>query len=179
MSQLNIPIVIGTGREGRMSEKVATFVHEQAMAYGFDPHLIDVRDFATLETENHSAQALEWQKIVTKADGLILIVPEYNHSYPGELKILLDKAEKEYHHKPVGLCTVSTGGIGGTRLAEHMLPIFNTFQLISPKDAIYFTGVQQGFAGGVLQEEYKANYAKKLTGLFDDIAWYAEKLQQK
>lgn len=179
MSQLNIPIVLGTGRKGRMSEKVATFVHEQATAYGFDAHLIDIRDFATLETEDESEQALQWKKIVTKADGLILIVPEYNHSYPGELKILLDKAEKEYNRKPVGLCTVSSGGIGGTRVAEHMLQLFNTFQLISPKDAVYFTRVNQGFEGGVMNKEYAATYTKKLTGLFDDVAWYAEALKNR
>jgi NAD(P)H-dependent FMN reductase len=175
MSKLSIPIIIGTGREGRLSEPVAQFVHECANAYGFEPRLIDVRDFATLYTEDGEKGA-EWKKIVTESDAFILIVPEYNHSYPGELKILLDKAYKEYNRKPVGVCTVSAGGVGGTRVAEHLLPLFNKFQLISPTDAVYFTKVKDGFPDGQISDDYRTTYTKRLNTLFTQIESYAKAL---
>jgi NAD(P)H-dependent FMN reductase len=39
--------------------------------------------------------------MVARADGLILVVPEYNHSFPGLLKHVLDTNLKEYIHKAV------------------------------------------------------------------------------
>src|SRR5437899_1401383 len=41
---------------------------------------------------------------VARADGLIIVAPEYNHSFPGLLKHVLDTNLKEYIHKAVGGC---------------------------------------------------------------------------
>jgi len=42
-----IPIVLGTGREGRYSDKVANFVFQEASKQSFKTEVIDVRDYAT------------------------------------------------------------------------------------------------------------------------------------
>lgn len=178
MSQLSIPVVIGTGREGRQSELVAQFVFERAQKFGFDTQLIDVRDFATPVTED-GEKGEAWKTLVKASDGFIFIVPEYNHSYPGELKILLDKAYKEYNRKSVGVCTVSSGGVGGTRVAEHLLPLFNKFQLVSPTDAVYFTQVEDGFPGGTIADEYRTTYEERLEKLFTEVASYAQALSNR
>src|SRR5205814_10618622 len=61
--------------------------------------------------------------LVTRADGLILVVPEYNHGYPGLLKHALDMNLEEYIHKAVGICGVSAGPFGGARVIEALLPV--------------------------------------------------------
>ena len=33
------------------------------------------------------------------ADAFVIIAPEYNHSFPGELKILLDRQQGEFAHR--------------------------------------------------------------------------------
>ena len=50
-----------------------------------------------------------FSETIMRADGLIIVAPEYNHGYPGMLKHALDSNLKEYIHKPVGLCGVSAG----------------------------------------------------------------------
>src|SRR5258705_3488039 len=60
---------------------------------------------------------------VARADGLILVVPEYNHSFPGLLKHVLDTNLKEYIHKAVGVCGVSAGPFGGARMIQSFLPV--------------------------------------------------------
>ena len=55
---------------------------------------------------------------VARADGLILVVPEYNHSFPGLLKHVLDTNLKEYIHKAAGICGVSAGPFGGARMIQ-------------------------------------------------------------
>jgi NAD(P)H-dependent FMN reductase len=59
----------------------------------------------------------------TRADGLVIVSPEYNHGYPGALKSVLDLLLKEYIHKSVAFAGVSAGPWGGTRVIEAMLPI--------------------------------------------------------
>ena len=79
-----------------------------------ESEIIDVRDYLTEATDNtgDSPQAKELAGKITKADGLIIVSPEYNHGYPGELKMMLDMIYEEYTSKPVGFCGVSAGGSG-------------------------------------------------------------------
>jgi NAD(P)H-dependent FMN reductase len=69
------------------------------------------------------------QKKAWHADGFIIVSPEYNHSYPGELKMLLDMLFSQYAHKPVGICGVSSGAWGGTRMVEQLRLVCLAFHL--------------------------------------------------
>jgi NAD(P)H-dependent FMN reductase len=61
----------------------------------------------------------------------VLVVPEYNHGYPGLLKHALDTNLKEYIHKAVGVCGVSAGAFGGTRVIENLLPVLRELGLVT------------------------------------------------
>lgn len=175
---LYIPVIIGTGREGRKTPIVATFVAEQAKAFGFEAELFDVTDFATVVTSNSDEAQERWKVIAEKAAGFIIVVPEYNHSYPGELKLLLDKAYDEYNHKPVGLCTVAAGGIGGTRVAESMLPVFNAFKMITLRDAVYFTAINSHITeNATMKPESMELFAERLHPMLTELQAYAHASQ--
>ncbi len=176
---LRIPIILGTGRAGRKSEHVAIFAQEQAAAFGFTSELIDVREFATstTTTDDTDNSVQLWRKIVTEADGFIFVVPEYNHGYPGELKILLDKAFEEYAKKPAGLVAVSAGGLGGARVVEHIISVFNALQLVVPKQHVYVSAVGQMFPDGSITEEQREGMTNRLQSLFTEIKAYAEALK--
>ena len=160
MAQLRIIILLGTGRVGRQSEQVAKFVLAEARSFGFDAEIYDVRDYGSAVTippgaENKAAE--KWKNIVEKTQGIIIVMPEYNHSYPGELKILLDPLKEEYIGKPVALCPVSAGNFGGARAAEHILPVLNYLQLRVVPGTVYFSSVAVIFneAGKTETEKYK------------------------
>lgn len=58
--------------------------------------LIDIRDIAI--TTNDAGESLKdpaFSTAMERADGLIIVVPEYNHGYPGLLKHVLDTCLKE------------------------------------------------------------------------------------
>ena len=59
---------------------------------------------------------------MNRADAIVIVVPEYNHSFPGLLKHVLDSCLKEYIHKAVGVVGVSAGPFGGARVIQHLLP---------------------------------------------------------
>ena len=52
-------------------------------------------------------------RAMTEADGVIIVSPEYNHSFPGLLKHVLDSCLSEYIHKAVGIVGVSAGAFAG------------------------------------------------------------------
>src|SRR5207247_9791982 len=95
-------------------------------------------------------------------DGIILVVPEYNHGYPGLLKHALDMNLKEYIHKAVGICGVSAGPFGGARVIEGLLPVVRELGLVAIFEDVNFGKVQTIYheQGKVLHETEVRRAAK-------------------
>ncbi len=110
-----LPVVIGTPRQGRLTEPAANFVFGEVSKRGdIQTELIDIRKIPlAVDDAGEALKDSRFSAMVARADGLILVVPEYNHSFPGLLKHVLDTNLKEYIHKAVGVCGVSAGPFGG------------------------------------------------------------------
>lgn len=52
MVKLFIPVILGTARKGRESEKVARFILEEVKKYNLDSEFVDVGDFRIEATDN-------------------------------------------------------------------------------------------------------------------------------
>src|SRR3954468_21322276 len=115
MTSLFIPVILGTTRKGRRSEHAARFVFEETRKRsGVETEFVDICDIPMrLDDAGEQMKDAGFSNLVTRADGLILVVPEYNHGYPGLLKHALDMNLDEYIHKAVGICGVSAGGFWG------------------------------------------------------------------
>ena len=174
---LFIPVILGTPRQGRMSEHVARFVHGEV---GKLPHveteLIDVRELK-LPTDD-AGEAVKDEKFsasVARADALVLVVPEYNHGYPGLLKHALDSNLKEYIHKAVGVCGVSAGPFGGTRVIENLLPVLRELGLVTIFWDGNFSSVHKAFdERGTLLE---TAYVRRLEKFLKELVWMAKVLR--
>lgn len=147
---LRIPILLGTTRQDRQSEKVAALLasHISEQRDDIETVVVDVRDFA-LPLDNYGQdikdQFPEWKSIMEQADGLILILPEYNHGYPGPMKSVLDLLLPEYNHKVAGMVGVSMGPWGGTRVIENTLPVLRELGLVASGVDLNFPKVAQAF----------------------------------
>jgi len=170
-----IPIILGTAREGRQSEKVANFMLKEIMNSGIESEILDVRDYRVSATDasGQSEQAKKFAEKINKTDALIIVSPEYNHGYPGELKMMLDLLYKEYAHKPVGFCGVSAGGLGGARVVEQLRQIVVEFHMISIREALYFPTVQNIFEeNGNIKDE---SYHGRVKTFLDELISYSKK----
>ncbi|HII07207.1 MAG TPA: NAD(P)H-dependent oxidoreductase [Methanotrichaceae archaeon] len=171
-----IPIILGTAREGRESEKVARFMLEKAIEFGLESEIIDVRNFRHEATDNTktSDQARRFKEKVLKAEGLIIVSPEYNHGYPGELKMMLDMLYEEYSGKPVGICGVSSGVFGGARMIEQLVQICVFLHMVPIGEVVNFSRVQDLFdENGAIKKESYHDRARKFLGV---LTGYAETL---
>lgn len=131
MANLFIPVILGTVRQGRMSEPIAQFIFEQVKQQeSVETVFIDIRDLPIpMDDAGPNAKIQGLSETVQRADGYIIVTPEYNHTYPGMLKHVLDLNYKEYLHKAVGVCAVSAGPFGGVRAVEALLPNFKAYGL--------------------------------------------------
>ena len=128
--------------------------------------IIDVRDYRLLATDNteKSLLASKLAQKASRADGFIIVSPEYNHGYPGVLKMLLDMLYSQYAHKPVGICGVFSGAWGGTRM-------------VPTAQAVHFPKIQELFDdSGNLKGKSQHDQAKKLL---DELTWYAKALKEQ
>ncbi|MGD6855888.1 NADPH-dependent FMN reductase [Bacillus infantis] len=121
MTKLNIGIILGSTREGRVSPQVGAWVKEVADKRGDANYtIIDIADYKLplLGEAGADANGAAWSEIVAAQDGFIFIVQEYNHSITGALKNALDYLRVEWNNKAAGI--VSYGSVGGARAAEHL-----------------------------------------------------------
>jgi NAD(P)H-dependent FMN reductase len=144
-----IPVILGTGRTGRRSELAARYVVEALKERAdVETELIDVLEYThghTIAVWQNDPVTKPWQDIVKRASAFIIVFPEYNHGYPGELKMLLDQDYDNYKDKKVLLCGVSSGGFGGVRGVENLLPVCRELGMITLKASIYFSKVEETF----------------------------------
>ncbi|MCM3721741.1 NADPH-dependent FMN reductase [Solibacillus isronensis] len=122
MEKLNIGIILGSTREGRVSPQVGAWVKEIADKRGDANYtIIDIADFKLPllgEPGGDASGAAGWSEAIAKQDGFVFIVQEYNHSITGALKNALDYLRDEWNNKAAGI--VSYGSVGGARAAEHL-----------------------------------------------------------
>jgi NAD(P)H-dependent FMN reductase len=175
---LFIPVVLGTVRKGRASENVAKFVFEQVkQREGIETELIDIGDLKFRgDDAGEQIKDQGFSATCERADGLVLIVPEYNHSYPGLLKHVLDSNLKEYIHKAVGICGVSAGGFGGTRVIQSLLPVLRELGLVTIFWDGNFSGAQGLFdESGNLKD--RATHEKRLDKFLGELIWMSKVLR--
>jgi len=174
---LFIPVILGTPREGRMSEPVANFIAgEVAKRPGVETELIDIRKLGLSITDaGESIKHPEFSEQMMKADALVLVVPEYNHGYPGLLKHALDTNLKEYIHKAVGICGVSAGPWGGTRVVQNLLPVMRELGLVTIFWDGNFSAVQKAFdSAGFLTD---SSYVRRIDKFLKELIWMARVLR--
>lgn len=176
--QLFIPVILGTAREGRQSEAVARFVFERVEAHGMRTVLVDPRDYALNATDNSetSDAARRLADIAAPADGYVIVSPEYNHGYPGELKMMLDLLYAQYNRKPVGICGVSDGYFGGVRMVEQLRLVTLDYGMTPIRAALHFPMVKTLFdeSGNIADRQ---TYEKRTAKFLDELVWYAQALK--
>ncbi|WP_197053092.1 NADPH-dependent FMN reductase [Planococcus sp. PAMC 21323] len=122
MTTLNIGIILGSTREGRLSPQVGNWVKELADKRGDANYtVIDIADYKLPllgEEGTDASGAAAWSEAIAKQDGFVFITQEYNHSITGSLKNALDYLRAEWNNKAAGI--VSYGSVGGARAAEHL-----------------------------------------------------------
>ncbi|MFR9778353.1 NADPH-dependent FMN reductase [Micromonospora sp. MS34] len=179
-------VVVGSVREGRFGPVVAAWVAERAREHGgFDVEVVDLADveiplslpalsprFAGDAYPRPAGMASLTSRL-TDADAVILVTPEYNHSYPASLKAAIDWHFTQWTAKPVAF--VSYGGAAGGRHAIlHLENVLTELHAVTIRESLAFPNYFTGWEDGRPLDPEVPGYAK---ALLDQLAWWAAALR--
>jgi len=174
-----IPLILGTNRKGRLSADIARFILKILKNRSdATTELIDVAQF-DFPTDDYGTSIKnsfpEYADTVSRADGLIIVAPEYNHGYSGRLKTLLDMLYPEYTHKAVGVASVSSGSWGGVRMLENLVPVLRKIGLTPSRIDIQFPNASDFFLPS--GEPVDPAYVSRVEKFIDEIVWLSKSLR--
>lgn len=113
-------IIAGTNRPGSRTLCMALFYREALKIKGIDAEIMALEGL-DLNYKSDSLKAME-QQLLIPADKMIFIVPEYNGSYPGALKTVIDMLDyrRVWAGKKALLTGIATGRAGNLRGLDHL-----------------------------------------------------------
>lgn len=129
-------IISGTNRKRSNSLRVAQFYQQELLRKGEEFEILSLEDLP----DNLSATDLYGQRSelftpiqekVSAARKFVFIIPEYNGSYPGILKLFIDACTfpSSFYHKKAALVGLSTGKYGNIRGIDHFTGVCNYLRM--------------------------------------------------
>ena len=129
MNKILIGVVIGSARKNSYSRKIAAAVCDR-MPGAFEMRMMDIENLPMYnqdyDDEGRTPPAWSgFREAVKSLDGVFLVTPEYNRSFPPLLKNALDVASRPYgqnawNGKPGAIISVSPGKIGAFGANHHL-----------------------------------------------------------
>lgn len=161
-------IIVGTNRQGSNSLKVARYIQRLYLAQGEKVEILDLGDLPVEEIPRglygelpDGSRLKKMTDTILESEGLILVVPEYNGSYPGILKLFIDywKYPEAFVRRPV--CFVGLGGLfGGLRPVEHLMQVFSYRNAFLFPERVFLMNVFKQFDGDDLKDPVVADLLK-------------------
>lgn len=178
--KLFVLIIEGTTRPKRLSMNAAKLIESIAKTRGdIEVQLVEPSDFnLPFDGNDDENKDPRYSELTARADAFFVVVPEYNHSFPGTLKRLLDSELENYNHKPVAFAGVSNGGWGGVRAIESLVNAVRQMGLSTLGIDAHFPRIQDLFdENGQLLPEHKERYDGIINRLLDELVWMAKVLK--
>jgi chromate reductase len=124
-----ITILSATNRQDSMTLKMASVYYNILSEKISDVHLVSLENKNVWERSN---DMLELEKnYLIPSDKFVFVMPEYNGSFPGILKVMLDNSDikKCWWYKKVMLVGVADGRAGNLRGLDHMTNILHYLKM--------------------------------------------------
>ena len=177
---MHIAIISASVREGRKSHRVALHLERALQASSHTADLLDLSVFdfplfhERLKFQKEPAPAtVEFAERVRKADGVIIVTPEYNGSFPASLKNVIDLLTEDWKGRPVSICTVSDGAFAGTQaMAQLVFPLWKIKAWVVPS-SLQVPKVHEAFdeQGHPVDTE---GWDRRTKVFLDELAWAIE-----
>lgn len=152
MHMKTICILSGTDRPGSAALKIANYIKPLYEARGVTANVVSLEDFPVEETIGGKyGQKLPrveaYRNKVIGADGIVMIIPEYNGSFPGILKLFIDYLPfpDAFFKKPVAFIGEAAGAFGGLRAVEQMQMICAYRNALLHPDRVFLQRVTSTF----------------------------------
>jgi NAD(P)H-dependent FMN reductase len=146
---MNYTIISGTNRHGSRSLMVAGQYRDILKKKGIEANLVSLEGL-DLNGKSEVLARLE-QEVLIPTDKFIFILPEYNGSFPGSLKTMIDLSDyrKVWPGKKALLTGISTGRAGNLRGMDHLTGSLNYLNVLVHPNKLPISTVDKLLNGGV------------------------------
>jgi NAD(P)H-dependent FMN reductase len=165
-----IAVIVGSTREGRVGDSVAGwFTGIARRRDDVDVDLLDLADFdfPAHYPERVTAEMARFTAAIDRADGFVVVTPEYNRAFPASLKQAIDYAYDEWHAKPVGFVSYGCRSRGYHAVAALRV-VFTDLHTVTMRDEVALDLMET--QPGPAQEPVA-------TVLLDQLVWWSEALR--
>ncbi len=184
-----IAVVVGSTREGRITDRLAKWVAVEVAKYA-DAEVLDLRDYpmpffdeAKSPRYNPDRQpdpaTKKWLDKIGEFDGYVLVTPEYNRATSAVLKNAIDVLDFQLDKKPVLLA--AHGSSGGAQAVANLRMALPGVGAVTVPQALFFSDrVGESIDdNGVLKPELAVKPYSPQTSLksaVESLLWYVNAL---
>ena len=144
-NRLDLLVITGSVRRGRFGPTAADWFARHARR-AHDVVALDLAELTVPADLSGHPDVDTLAAAVDRADAVVIVTPEYNHSFPGPLKTAIDSLKAPWVDKPIGF--VSYGGVsGGLRAVEGLRLVFEELRAVPVRDSVAFPNVWAAFDG--------------------------------
>jgi NAD(P)H-dependent FMN reductase len=163
---LRLALLVRNSEPGKFGTVLAEWFARQVDAR--DDFKLDLIDLARTPLADLPAR-------IDEADAIVIVSPEYNHGYPGDLKSAIDAVRRPWYAKPVAFL-VYGGRSGGLRAAEQLRQVFGELHAVTIRETLSFHQPTDPFTpdGTPLDPTTPAAAAILLT----QLAWWSRPLRE-
>jgi NAD(P)H-dependent FMN reductase len=144
-----ILLIAGTFRPDSQTLRVTRILEKLYRAQGADAQVLDLQDLPPeiFRPDAYATKPASFQPFsdaVLKADGLVIVTPEYNGGFPGVLKHFIDmlKFPESFDKKPVAFVGVAAGMWGALRPVEQLEAVFKYRNALTYGERIFLPRVE-------------------------------------
>lgn len=170
-----ITVISGTARNDSKTLRVAklyqSLLEEKLRSEGknFELHLLSLLD---LPVWKRGEELLEVERnILVPATHFVFVMPEYNGSYPGILKTMLDNTDIRacWRGKNALLTGVADGRAGNLRGLDHMTTVLQYLQMHVYWNKLPLSRINEEISaeGKLLKEETSAAIEAQISGFLE------------
>lgn len=165
-----IAVIVGSTREGRVGGTVAGwFVAVAKQRADIEVDVVDLVDFdfPARYPEEVTDEMNRFTAAIDRADGYVVVTPEYNRSFPASLKQAIDFAYDEWHAKPVGFVSYGCRSRGHHAVAALRV-VFADLHTVALRDEVALD----------LMETQPGPGLEPAAGvLLDQLVWWSDALR--
>lgn len=171
-----ITILCTTDRPGSNSGKASRLYQSKLASIGEQVQELNMKnvDIDWIAKSNYGTNCPEFEAIVCKyirsVDRIILIVPEYNGSFPGIFKFFMDACDHQtFKDKKIALMGLAAGRSGNVRGLDHLTGVFHYLGAEVYSNKVYLSLANQSVSASgeldndLLQTEIAAQIKGFLT----------------